>query len=986
MGDYSQGGDSHEKVPLHNIISASFQTNALSYLKSGDLTIFTDVVNVGKSEKDGEFPLPQNHWINQTIPEENDKTLLHVALESNLHDFTQVLLQAGASAAVYKPNLSPIHVAAKAGSLRGLELLLGSVRGNVADVKATIKNGQTALHLVAEKGEEDCVNFLLQQREVDVNVKDKQNRTSLYLAAAKAKSVAIVKLLIEAGADLDEVAFGKSMRQVISENLPGLDPDSIRVKTLPARERNSPFDDIMDILHKADADGRDDDLDNFRSLLAQLTSDTINNTNFGGYTLLQFACHKNLDKFAALILDKAGADPNVTTKEVNITPILFAATEGNCTLLKLLIHHKADLTLVPQTSVTKENVLHAILRRGDSSRNHEECLRYLLRQTKGISSIINKRDALLNTPLHYATQMWSQEVVRKLLEVGANIGMKNLWDDVPISKIQPQTMEDFLDEFCIEAKGDVNNENFEVTFNYSFLAPPIEDVPTESQGGGNGVDPEIQGLQSDKNQPKVTLPETQLLWHMGQSKEHCHLLKHPVITSFLYLKWGRLRRDFNRNTRLYLSFVFILTWYIFEEFGSIKVRDQGEGRIQLWNTSFFIFFIVFTLFILREWVYDVKEKLRESQGGNGQTSGKLCCSILLGNVSDVVFLTFMGIVLISNRVKTLWVSLLILIVVLVAREVLRIMVSLKRYVLSPENWIEVSVIFLVSTILLFDRGSFDLKRHLAAVAIVLSWAQLITLVGKHPKLNRYNIYVVMFYKVMKTFLFFLCWYAFFIVAFGLGFYIMLHDPSAPPVAEAAEDDYVFFNSPWLALVKTSTMFVGELEFSDIPIKLDTSLTPVAYIFFLSFVFLIVVVLMNLLNGLAVSDIGVIWEQAETVSYISRVDTISYTEAFLLGDPLDFLSNWPALRWLRSLPSCSLSGQLYKNKAIRRLGNRMVNSTRLLLFYNYLRDKKLVLTPNSRKTNCSFLQVRIFLSSVSTRTARTPRLMYQQSHVSTSSPG
>ena len=32
-----------------------------------------------------------------------------------------------------------------------------------------------------------------------------------------------------------------------------------------------------------------------------------------------------------------------------------------------------------------------------------------------------------------------------------------------------------------------------------------------------------------------------------------------------------------------------------------------------------------------------------------------------------------------------------------------------------------------------------------------------------------------------------------------------------------EDDYEFFNSPWLSLVKTSTMFVGEIEFSDVPI-------------------------------------------------------------------------------------------------------------------------------------------------------------------------
>ena len=50
------------------------------------------------------------------------------------------------------------------------------------------------------------------------------------------------------------------------------------------------------------------------------------------------------------------------------------------------------------------------------------------------------------------------------------------------------------------------------------------------------------------------------------------------------------------------------------------------------------------------------------------------------------------------------------------------------------------------------------------------------------------------------------------------------------------------------------MFVGELEFSDIPIDRTSSLMPLSYIYFLAFVLLIVVVLMNLLQGLAVSDI------------------------------------------------------------------------------------------------------------------------------------
>ena len=49
----------------------------------------------------------------------------------------------------------------------------------------------------------------------------------------------------------------------------------------------------------------------------------------------------------------------------------------------------------------------------------------------------------------------------------------------------------------------------------------------------------------------------------------------------------------------------------------------------------------------------------------------------------------------------------------------------------------------------------ETKRHFAAISLVLSWAEMITLVARHPKLAKYNIYVTMFYKVLSTFTLFL---------------------------------------------------------------------------------------------------------------------------------------------------------------------------------------------------------------------------------------
>ena len=69
-----------------------------------------------------------------------------------------------------------------------------------------------------------------------------------------------------------------------------------------------------------------------------------------------------------------------------------------------------------------------------------------------------RRDSLDNTALHYATQRWPEEAVTALLELGANIGIKNYLREIPISRIQPQTMEDFLDSHCLRTEGDVMHQ------------------------------------------------------------------------------------------------------------------------------------------------------------------------------------------------------------------------------------------------------------------------------------------------------------------------------------------------------------------------------------------------------------------------------------------------------------------------------------------------------------------------------------------------
>ena len=98
-------------------------------------------------------------------------------------------------------------------------------------------------------------------------------------------------------------------------------------------------------------------------------------------------------------------------------------------------------------------------------------------------------------------------------------------------------------------------------------------------------------------------------------------------------------------------------------------------------------------------------------------------------------------------IDVLWYLLVILLSVLVLRETLQLGVSPRRYFFSFENWLEIGLIVLTSVLLGNYCNYIYAKRHVAAILIVLSWSELITMIGRHPALTIYNIYVTMFYKV-----------------------------------------------------------------------------------------------------------------------------------------------------------------------------------------------------------------------------------------------
>merc|ERR1719471_1827019 len=145
-------------------------------------------------------------------------------------------------------------------------------------------------------------------------------------------------------------------------------------------------------------------------------------------------------------------------------------------------------------------------------------------------------------------------------------------------------MENHLNS-CLASKGNVTNDNFEITARFDFLSPPTDPDCTRKNPSWTGRLDLEENDDKGEEEVKQYLPETDGLWHMSQSKKHQHLLKHPVIALFLWLKWKRMGAAYNRNLAVYAAFVAVLTAYIFVLYAGRSIRagaflDESCGNQQ----------------------------------------------------------------------------------------------------------------------------------------------------------------------------------------------------------------------------------------------------------------------------------------------------------------------------------------------------------------------------------------------------------------------
>ena len=266
------------------------------------------------------------------------------------------------------------------------------------------------------------------------------------------------------------------------------------------------------------------------------------------------------------------------------------------------------------------------------------------------------------------------------------------------------------------------------------------------------------------------------------------------------------------------------------------------------------FFIIFTGYLLTTYWPDYNS-LEQSTALNATKDDSSPESLGTIFLSSAVFKTLLGI----------WTFALLLV------EFVELLSSPTEYFKQLLNYFQLCIIF--GTIILLSSNEITItsqRKHLAAVLLPFIYLETAREIGYHPQ--RAHV-IQMFFKVTQTFFSYLIWYVFLVISCGISFFIIF--------GSSGEN----FTDWKKVALKTFVMFIGEIDFADIPVESDDILNFASeFILIMFFLMMTVVILMNLLNGLAVSDTEKIREDTKIIGLSTILELLSFWESILLGEP------------------------------------------------------------------------------------------------------
>ncbi|CAB3229398.1 unnamed protein product [Arctia plantaginis] len=453
-------------------------------------------------------------------------TLLHTAVELGSKEAVKVLLKAGASAISLNSNgLTPLHICVSRKLKKILQLLANFEHSNqhtqVEVVDAKDKNGETFLGAAVRAQWIDGVRVAVGAG-ANVFIQANDGNSPFHFAAALGNVQIFETLLTVAKYSID----------------------------LPNQEGQTALS--IAVAHNH--------LNIVKLLLSNGASFVNNKPNGDNCNVVHIAAEHGHVKILSFLLNcNAFYEKNLIDDITNVsrrTPIFNAVMNNHLDCVSLLLIHRATIDILLPYKYSTGEVINTTVLHIAAAENYVEIVEVLLEFD---SKIINKRNSAGLQPLHEACIHGNRHIIALLIQKGADLSATHPKVKTPIQILMNNLskptafLEEIFDSYITTCGLNIEDKDCKVKIDYRLLLPNALEMK------------EVKVIKA--------------LVNTGNSDNQKTLLHHPMIESFLYLKWKSLLPFFYFIVGLYGCCVVSLNMYVMSVFFELdKNENQDEKK------------------------------------------------------------------------------------------------------------------------------------------------------------------------------------------------------------------------------------------------------------------------------------------------------------------------------------------------------------------------------------------------------------------------
>lgn len=402
--------------------------------------------------------------------------------------------------------------------------LLGLLTAKGLDLNRSV-NGLTPLLKYVQSLDDDtadelykCIKLLLDSG-ADPNIANQQNVTPIICLLNRVHKLTnaepFVKLFLRhPRLDLDTHRNGEA-RQLLAEHFPQL--------KVPVQQSSEPvtYEKLRQLL-------KNEMEEQFLAQIREANAKDVVDAERTQDDNLLIAATENGLCGALDALVHLGADVNAGGRKC---PLKLACQRGEWRVLKQLLKCDSINLAFNKSEPPLCIIVKKLGEKGLKDRcDYNKCFQTLIEEPR---IDVNEVDINGCTALHYAVKYKNENAIKGLLQRSAYIGVEDRFHDIPIVDVNGDILKKHFDH-CISVNnlrpGDIN---YQIHFDYSNFSPS----------------------------PNASGEEMLPITYIAKNPELRHLMKHPLISSFLFLKWHRLSMLFYLNLFLYFIYSVSLIGY-----------------------------------------------------------------------------------------------------------------------------------------------------------------------------------------------------------------------------------------------------------------------------------------------------------------------------------------------------------------------------------------------------------------------------------------